>query len=78
MEHCPTCDDPPALMRSTRKHEDEDGHVRFEQHYHCIKRRKISIWDVSRKLATSVNQGDKIVTMMDMLKYTQITLLKSC
>ena len=31
---------------------------------------------VSRKLATSVNQGDKILTMMDVLKCTQITLLK--
>ena len=33
-------------------------------------------WGVSRKLATSVNQGDKILTMMDVLKCTQITLLK--
>ena len=32
---------------------------------------------VSRKLATSVNQGDTILTMMDVLKCTQITLLKS-
>ena len=35
------------------------------------------IWGVSRKLATSVNQGDKILTMMDVLKCTQITLLRS-
>ena len=34
-------------------------------------------WGVSRKLATSVNQGDKILTMMDVLKCTQIKLLKS-
>ena len=26
------------------------------------------IWGVSRKLATSVNQGDTILTMMDVLK----------
>ena len=37
----------------------------------------IYIWGVSRKLATSVNQGDTILTMMDVLKCTQITLLKS-
>ena len=33
-------------------------------------------WGVSRKLATSVNQGDTNFTMMDVLKCTQITLLK--
>ncbi len=31
------------------------------------------IWGVSRKLATSVNQGDTILTMMDVIKCTQIT-----
>ena len=36
----------------------------------------IHIWGVSRKLATSVNQGDNILTMMDAFKCTQITLLK--
>ena len=30
-------------------------------------------WGVSRKLATSVNQGDKILTVMDVLKCIQIT-----
>ena len=35
------------------------------------------IWGVSRKLATSVNQGDTILTMVDVLKCTKITLLKS-
>ena len=30
-----------------------------------------------KKLATSVNQGDTILTMMGVLKCTQITLLKS-
>ena len=30
------------------------------------------IWGASRKLATSVNQGDKILTIMDVLKCTQI------
>ena len=34
-------------------------------------------WGVSRKLATSVNQGDTILIMMNVLKCTQITLLKS-
>ncbi len=29
-------------------------------------------WGVSRKLATSVNQGDKILTTMDVLKCTQM------
>ena len=42
---------------------------------HCID--NAFIWGVSRKLATSVNQGDRILTMMDVLKCTQITLLKS-
>ncbi len=37
----------------------------------------IYIWGVSRKLATSVNQGDTILTIMDVLKCSQITLLKS-
>ena len=36
-----------------------------------------NIWSVSRKHATSVNQGDTILTMMNMLKCTQISLLKS-
>ena len=39
--------------------------------------RRTCIWGVLRKLATSVNQGDTILTMMDVLKCTQNTLLKS-
>ena len=39
--------------------------------------RDVIVLGVSRKLATSVNQGDKILTMMDVLKCTQLTLLKS-
>ena len=35
------------------------------------------IWGVSRKLATSVNQGGNILTTMDVFKCTHVTLLKS-
>ena len=42
-----------------------------------VQLQQFSIWGVSRKLATSVNQGDTILTMMDVLKCTQIKLLKS-
>ena len=42
-----------------------------------VQLQQFSIWGVSRKLAASVNQGDTILTMMDVLKCTQIKWLKS-